>query len=74
MLFFLNKIGKTAYDIAREFADPRVYLAVKTKFDALPKPKDGKKAKKTKKPEKKRNLKKMVKSKYIKMIFYHQSQ
>lgn len=53
------KIGKTAYDIAREFADPRVYLAVKTKFDSLPKPKDGKKKpKKAKKPEKKKKPKK----------------
>lgn len=45
--------GKTAYDIAREFADPRVYLAVKNKFDSMPKPKDGKKKAK-KKPEKKK--------------------
>jgi ankyrin repeat protein len=50
-----NKCGQTAFDLAKDFADPRVYLAVKSKFELLPKPKDGsKKAKAKKKPEKKK--------------------
>lgn len=47
--------GKTVYDIATEFADPRVYMTIKAKFDTLPKPKDGKKPNAKKKPEKKKN-------------------
>jgi ankyrin repeat protein len=46
-----NIKGKTAYDLAKEFADPRVYFTVKNKFDSLPQPKDGKK--KGEKPKKK---------------------
>ena len=38
-----NMQGKTAFDIAKEFADPRVYFTVKNKIDSLPKPKDPKK-------------------------------
>ena len=49
-----NIMGKTAFDLARDFADPRVYYAVKNKFDLLPKPKDGAKPKPKKKPEKKK--------------------
>ena len=49
-----NIVGKTAFDLARDFADPRVYYAVKNKFDLLPKPKDGAKPKPKKKPEKKK--------------------
>lgn len=49
-----NINGKSVFDIAREFADPRVYKAVKTKMDTLPKPKDGKKPK----PKKKKEVKK----------------
>ena len=30
-----NIKGKTAYDLAKEFADPRVYFTVKNKFDSL---------------------------------------
>jgi hypothetical protein len=47
-----NIQGKTAFDLAKDFADPRVYFAVKNKFESLPKPKDNKKNKK--KPEKKK--------------------
>lgn len=46
-----NKSGKSAFDLAKDYADPRVYFAVKNKFESLPKPKDGKKKKK--KPKKK---------------------
>ncbi len=41
-----NIQGKTAYDIAKDFADPRVYFAVKNKMDSLPVQKDNKKQKK----------------------------
>lgn len=46
-------------DIAKDFADPRVYLAVKNKFESIPKPKDNK-PKQKKKPEKKKNKKEPV--------------
>jgi hypothetical protein len=41
-----NIQGKTAYDIAKDFADPRVFFAVKNKIDSLPVQKDNKKQKK----------------------------
>jgi hypothetical protein len=47
-------IEKTVYDIAREFADPRVYMLIKRKMDSIPKPKDNKKKPKQKKKEKKK--------------------
>ena len=47
---------QTAYDLAIQYADPRVFYAVKAKFDTLPKPKDGKK-KRPKKKEKKKKKK-----------------
>lgn len=53
-------LGKTAFDIAKDFADPRVYLAVKNKFDSIPKPKDAK-AKPKKKPEKKKGKEPVIK-------------
>ena len=46
--------GKTAFDIAKDFADPRVYLIVKNKFESIPKPKDGKKSAKKKETKKKK--------------------
>jgi ankyrin repeat protein len=49
-----NIQGKTAFDIAKDFADPRIYLAVKNKFESLPQPKDKNKKKEKKKPEKKK--------------------
>jgi ankyrin repeat protein len=49
-----NIQGKTAFDLAKDYADPRVYFAVKIKFDALPKPKDKNAKKAKKKPEKKK--------------------
>ena len=52
-----NIQGKTAFDLARDFADPRIYFAVKNKFDSLPKPKDGAKPKPKKKPEPKKKKK-----------------
>lgn len=49
--------GKSVFDVAREFADPRVYTAVKAKVDSLPKPKDGKKQKPKKKQKEKKKQK-----------------
>lgn len=46
-------LGKTVLDIAKEFADPRIFLSVKNKVESLPKPKGDKKDKgkaKKKKP------------------------
>ena len=37
-----NIKGKTVLDIAREFADPRIFLSVKNKVESIPKPKGDK--------------------------------
>ena len=62
-----NKQGKSAFDLAKDYADPRVYFAIKNKFDSMPKPKDGKKKKKAKKkkPQKKKKKAETVR----KMLF-----
>ncbi len=49
-----NIQGKTAFDIAKDFADPRIYLTVKNKFESLPQPKDKNKKNQKKKQEKKK--------------------
>ena len=49
--------GKTAFDIAKEYADPRVYYAVKNKIESLPKPKENKKQGGKKKNDKKKREK-----------------
>ncbi len=51
-----NMQGDTVMDVAKQFADPRVYQLVRKKFDSLPKPKDNKKKQKSK--AKKKNEKK----------------
>lgn len=37
-----NIKGKTVLDIAKDFADPRIFLTVKNKMEGIPKPKEGK--------------------------------
>jgi ankyrin repeat protein len=53
-----NIKGVTVLDIAKEFADPRIFLAIKAKVDLMPKPKgDAKKAKDKAKAKKKGSAK-----------------
>jgi len=46
-----NIKGKSVLELAKEFADPRIFLSVKSKVESMPKPKgDSKKDKAKKKP------------------------